>query len=215
VGALRGCIGRSLLIVLVAIVAVIGWHNRYRLVEAWDRSRGREVVVSPELAALADEKLATLAGAEGERRVALTGPEIQSLIEYRWGGLLPQDVGSPRVGLSQGRVTLEARVATARFGRATELRDIMAFLPDTTGLRAVASFLPMETGHVGLEVHEMAASSIPIPQRLIPGILAQFPGGGEPGLPANAVAIPLPPGISTIFVSGDSMVFIANRTRIE
>jgi hypothetical protein len=212
---MRGCVGRLLLLVLLAGGAVLAWHNRDELRQALDRSRTRAVEVSPELAAQADSKLAALGEDGGARRVALSAPELQSLIEYRWGGLLPPDVGEPRVGLAHGRVTLEANVATARFGRVSELREIIGLLPDTTGLRAVGSFLPMDDGQVGLEVHELAAASIPLPRQLIPSILARFPGAGAGGLPPNAVAIPLPPGISTVFVSGDSMVFVANRARAD
>jgi hypothetical protein len=207
---MRGCVGRVLVLLLVAGGAVLAWHNRDQLREAFDRSRGRTVEVSPELAAQADSKLAELGEGGGLSRVALTASELQSLIEYRWGGLLPPDVGDPRVGLDNGRVTLEANVATARFARVSGMRDIVGFLPDTAGLRAVGTFVPMDNGQVGLEVHELSAASIPLPRQLIPPILARFPGAGDPSLPSNAIVIPLPPGIRTIFVSGDSMVFIAN-----
>jgi hypothetical protein len=207
---MRGCLGRILLLALVAGGAVVAWHNRDQLRDAFDRSRGRAVAPSPELAAHADSKLAELGEAGGLSRVALTAPELQSLIEYRWGGLLPPDVGDPRVGLVNGRVTLEANVATARFAHISGMRDIVGFMPDTAGLRAVGSFVPMDDGHVGLEVHELSAASIPLPRRLIPPILARFPGASDPALPSNAIAIPLPPGIRTIFVSGDSLVFIAH-----
>jgi hypothetical protein len=212
---MRGCVGRVLILALAVGLAVVAWQNRDAMRAAWDQTRGQPQEISPELAAQADAKLAVLGENGGERRVSLTAPELQSLIEYRWGGLLPPDVGSPRVGMSQGRVTLEATVATARFARVSELREIAGFLPDTAGLRAVGTFVPMEDGQVGLEVHEMSAASIPIPRQLIPSILGRFPGGGDPGLPTNAVAIPLPAGISTVFVSGDSMVFVANRARSD
>jgi hypothetical protein len=212
---MRGCVGRLLILALAVATGVLVWEYRDELRAAWERTVRPPQEVSPELAARADAKLAALAENGGVRRVALTGPELQSLIEYRWGGLLPPDVGSPRVELGQGRVTLEATVATARFGRVSELRDVAGFLPDTTGLRAVGTFVPMEDGQVGLEVHELTAASIPIPRQLIPTILARFPGSGDPGLPANAVAIPLPPGISAVFVSGDSLVFVANRARSD
>jgi len=214
-GLLRGCVVRGVLILLVVGATILVWQNRDELRTVWDRTRGHEPVVSPELAAHADEKLADLSANGGVRRVALTAPELQSLIEYRWGGLLPPDIASPRVGLSGGRITLEAKVATARFSRVAELRDIAGLLPDTAGLRAVGSFTPMDDGHVALEVHEMAAASIPLPRQLIPTILARLPGAREEGLAPNAVAIPLPPGISTVFVSGDSLVFVANRARSD
>lgn len=212
---MRGCVARMLILAVAVGLAVLAWENRDELRTAWDRARGQQHEVSPELAAQADAKLAALGGDGGVNRVSLTGPELQSLLEYRWGGLLPPDVGSPRVGMNDGRVTLEATVATARFGRVSELREIVAFLPDTAGLRAVGTFVPMEDGQVGLEVHELSAASIPVPRQLIPTVLARFPGGGDPGLPSNAVAIPLPAGIRTVFVSGDSLVFVANRARSD
>ncbi len=205
-----GCIGRFLLLALVLGAGVLAWQHRDRLMTTLDDLRGRELEVSPELAAVADSKLATLSVGDGVRRVALTAPELQSLIEYRWGGLLPPDVSEPRVDLGKGRVILEATVATARFGRVSELREIVGFLPDTTTLRAAGSFIPLDDGRVGLEVHDLSAAGIPLPRQLIPPILARFPGSGEQDLPPNALAIPLPPGIRTIFVSGDTMVFVGN-----
>jgi hypothetical protein len=208
---MRGCLGRLLLLGLLLVGAIVVWQNRDRLQRAWDQARGHEAEASPELAAQADNKLASLGENGGARRVALSGTELQSLIEYRWGGLLPQDVSAPRIRLGEGRVTLEGNVATARFGRIAELREIIAILPDTTALRAVGTLVPLDDGQAALEVHEVAVASVPIPARLIPTVLSRFPGAGDPGVPSNAVVFPLPPGISAVFVSGDSMVFVANR----
>lgn len=211
----RGCILR--LLVLALLVGGLGllWLNRGRVGDVWDRWTGGTTEVSPEIAARADEKLAGLGEGEGNGRVALNESELQSLLVHRWAGFLPADVASPRVELEDGRVSLEASVATARFGRVAELREIVAFLPDTASLRAVATFVPLDAGHVALEVHELGAASIPIPRQLIPSVLSRFRGSQMPGLAPNAVAVPLPPGISNVFVSGDSMVFVATRAPTE
>lgn len=204
-----GCIGRT--VALVAIVLVVGvvWLNRYELGAAWDRWTGARSEVSPELAARADDKLASLDADRGVDRVALNEDELQSLIDYRWSGFLPADVTDPRVAVSDGRVTLEGNVATARFGRIAELRDILAFLPDTASLRAVASFVPLDSGHVGLEVHELGAAGIPVPGSLIPVVLANFRRSSVAGVGRNSLAVPLPPGVRSVYVSGDSMIFLA------
>lgn len=207
---LGGCAGRIVALALLLLVGAVGWYNRHELVELWDRVVGAEAQVTPELAARADAKLASLGEGGGMKRVALHEDELQSLIEYRWGGFLPPDVVDPRVAVGGGRVTLEGSVATARFGRIAELRDILAFLPDTAALRAVASFVPLDGEHVALEVHELGAAGIPVPQALIPTVLGRFRGSGVPGLAPNALAVPLPAGIRSVYVSGDSLVFLAD-----
>lgn len=208
-----GCLGRLMALVLVLVVVGVAWINRHALSDLWDRVTGQETLVSAELAAQADEKLGSLAEGEGAERVALNESELQSLIEYRWSNFLPGDVVNPKVQLDRGRVSLEASVATARFGRVSELEEIVSFLPDTTALRAVGTFTPLDSSHVALEIHELGAASIPVPKRLIPTILSRFRGSDAPGLAPNAVAVPLPPGIRDVYISGDSMVFVATRAR--
>jgi hypothetical protein len=213
--AIRGCFARLVVLALLTGGVVVAWQNREQLLAQWSLWRSPPAEVSPELAEHADLKLATLGSNGGVERVALTAAELQSLIEYRWGGLLPPDVTDPRIGLGGGRVTLEGNIATARLGGVSELRDIVGFLPDTMSLRAMGTLVPLADGQVALEVHELAAATIPLPRRLIGPIMSRFPGGGETGLPANAVVLPLPPGISMIYVSGDTMVFVANRIPSE
>lgn len=208
----RGCLGRLLGLALFLALLAAAWFYRAEMVGLWKSVRHQEAVVSPDLAAEADRKLAALGAPEGRDRVALHQAELQSLIDYRWAGFLPPDVARPRIALKDGRVTLEGGVATARFSRIAELRDILAILPDTTTLRAVGTFTPVASGRVALEIHELGAAGIPVPDRLIPPILRRFRGGGEPGLAPNAVAVPLPPGVRTLYVSGDSLVFVANHT---
>jgi hypothetical protein len=206
---LGGCMGRVAALVLVVVVVALAWSNRHQLGTVWDRVTGSGPVATPELAARADDKLASLSGPEGVDRVALHEDELQSLLEYRWAGFLPADVGDPRIEVSDGRVTVEGKVATARFGAIDDLREIVAFLPDTATLRAVASFAPLDSGRVSLEVHELAAAGIPVPRQLIPTVLGRFRGAAAPGVRENAVAVPLPPGIRSVHVSGDSLVFRA------
>lgn len=203
-----GCVGRLLTLALTVAVLAVAWYNRHELVALADRLLDREPEVSAELADDAALRLAGL-GRDGVTRVAFHGPELQSLLEYRWGGFLPEELVRPRVGLGAGRVTLEGDVATAHFGRVAELQEILAFLPDTATLRIVASFVPLDSGHVALEVHEIGAAGIPIPRQLIPPILARFRLDGPAGLGPNAVAVPLPSAIDNVWVSGDSLVVSA------
>lgn len=210
-----GCGSRLLILVVVLTAGALLWWNRDGAAAAWDRLTGRETEVSPEIAARADAKLASLGEVDGAPQVSLNESELQSLLVHRWAGFLPADVAAPKVGLDKGRVSLQANVATARFGPVADLKEIMGILPDTASLKAVGSFVPLDAHHVALEVHQLGAAHIPVPRQLIPLVLGQFRGTGLPGLAPNAVAVPLPPGIRGVFISGDSMIFVANRAPSE
>ena len=202
---LGGCMGRLLAMALTVAVLVLAWYNRHEIVALAETVLGREPEVSERVADAAAARLEGL-GEDGVTRVALHAPEIQSLIDYRWAPLVPETVVRPRVALGQGRLTVEGDVATARFGRIAELREILPFLPDTATLRAVGSFVPLDDDHVSLEIHELGAAGVPIPSRLIPPILARFRADGLPDAGPNALALPLPSRVGNVYVSGDSLV---------
>ena len=205
---LGGCLGRLLGTVLLVAVLGVAWYNRHELLSAADRLLADEPEVSAEVADAAAARLASL-GEGGVTRVALHDTEIQSLILYRWAIFMPEDVARPRVELGAGRVTVEGDVATDRFRPIAELREVLSFLPDTATLRAVGSFVPLDSEHVALEIHELGAAGVPIPRRLIPPILARVRPADLPDAGPNALAVPLPPAIGTVWVSGDSLVVSA------
>ena len=205
---LSGCAGRLLGLVLLLAALAVAWYNRDELAELADALLDRDPVVSAELADEAAAKLGSL-GRDGVTRIAFHQPELQSLVDYRWADYLPPDLTSPRVGLDAGRVTLEGDVATARFRGFDELREVLGFLPDTASIRVVASLVPLDSAHAALEVHELAAVGIPLPARFIPAVVERLRAEGTPAVGPNAVAVPLPPAIGNVWVSGDSLVVSA------
>lgn len=208
---LGGCVGRLLGTALMVAVLAVAWYNRGEVAAIWDRLFGTERQVSQELADQAAAKLAAL-GRSGVTRVAFHEPELQSLVQYRWAAILPPDLVAPRVGLGEGRVSVEGQVPTSRLRGVRELQEILGFLPDTATLRAAGSFVPLDEEHIMLEIHELGAAGIPIPRRLIPAIVGHFRLQGMPEVGANALAVPLPPGIGNVYVSGDSLVVSARQT---
>ncbi len=205
---LGGCVGRLLSLALTVALLAVAWYNRHEIVAFVDQLLDREPEVSAEVADAAAARLGTL-GEDGVERVSFHTAELQSLILYRWAPFMPETLARPRVGLGEGRVTLEGDVATDQFRGVSELREILSFLPDTASIRAVGSFVPLDSTHVSLEVHELGAAGVPIPKRLIPPILDQLRPEGLPDVSPNALAVPLPSGIGNLYVSGDSLVLTA------
>lgn len=206
---LGGCISKVLGLLLLTIVLALAWFYRDELRSVWrGLHQSNAVVVSSELADSAAARLDAALNGHGPSRVALTQPELQSLLKYRWKNFLPDYVARPDVQLSAGRIRLQAAVPTERFRQLRELQDVLSFLPDTAELTATGQFIPLAPGRVALEVSDITAARIPVPQRLVPVILSNLGRRDEPGLAPNAVGLPLPHGATAVFVSGDSLVFL-------
>lgn len=208
-----GCLSRMLGLVLLGVLVGLAWVERDRLREHWDALGlgGEEAeVASPALAERAEARLLELK--DGTRTsIALGQAELQSLLRYRHAGLLPAYVDSPTVELDQGRLRLRARMPVDRLPSVGELGEVASFLPDTTEVVLTGTLLPLEDGRVALAVDEISAARIPLPARLIPAILRRLGRADEPGLPADALSLPLPPGAVSAYIRADSLFLLARR----
>jgi hypothetical protein len=208
-----GCMRRLLTLLLIAVVALAVWRFQGELAGLWNDMRSTRSAApaepSIELAEGAERKLAALAGRSAPEQVVLSEVELQSLVRYRLADALPPFLDSPRVQLEGDRIRVHVRVATDRFPRVPEFREIMGFLPDTTEVAARAQLIPLGRGRIGLAVDEVAAARIPLPKRFIPMVLDRLGRTEEPGLPPDAVAVPLPQGAAGAYVRGGSLVFLS------
>lgn len=206
-----GCVRR--LAVLLVLVALLGaaWLFRDRLRLAWNDIRGLHesaLVATPELADRAHEKIEALRNGS-TARVALSAVELESLVLYRYEGALPGFLGSPRIELEDDGLRLRVRLPVDKLPNVEALGEAAAFLPDTADLTVSGRLLPLDTGRVALAVDEVTAQRIPLPGRLVPGALERIGRRDEAGLPPNAIALPLPPGVAAAYVRRDSLVLLA------
>jgi hypothetical protein len=213
---MSGCLKRIFGLAVLAALLVGGWFYRDRITGLWSRTRAElapeEVRASADLAEQADRKLSSLANGE-QTQIALTGQELQSLLHYRYAQLLPAFVDSPRVEIEASRIRLRVRVPVDKLPRVSELGEAAAFLPDTTDLAITGQLLPLDSGRIALAVDEVSAASIPLPRRLVPGALTRLGRKNEPGLPPDALALPLPPGAAAAYVRGDSLFLLSRPSR--
>jgi hypothetical protein len=197
-------------------VVAVGWLNRDRIEAIWRKARVEvpvvaapaEPEVTPEIAERAQRKLDALRKRDVDH-IALSEQEVRSLLAHRYAQLLPAFVDSPRVDLEGSRIRLRARVPVDKLPRVSDLGEAAALLPDTAELDFTGQVLPLDSGRVALAVDEVSAAKIPLPKRLVPGALTRLGRKDEPGLPADAVALPLPPGAGAAYVRADSLVFLS------
>jgi len=168
-------------------------------------------VPSAELADRTLDRFERFRKGDGPERIALGGTELTSVVRYALPGIVPPGVDEPTVTLSDGRVGVRARVALAAFPRLPRLDDVLGILPDTVDVSLEGSLVPLDREHLALMVDHIEASRIPLPRRMIPQVLAGFGRDGGDALPEDALPVPLPEGLHSVFVQRDSLVLIAER----
>jgi hypothetical protein len=202
------------LLMVIALLALgyLVWSQWDRLRPLRERvglsARAEEIPPSPELAERAGKKLKDLERGKADR-VAFQANELQSLLQFRYQQLLPAFVDSPRIALEDGRIAVHARVPVERLPSISELGEAAGFLPDTAEVDLIGQILPLDSGRVALAIDQVRAARIPLPQRLVPKALRRLGRKDEPGLPADALALPLPAGAASAYVRADSLILMA------
>lgn len=211
-----GCVAGPLAVAAVVLAAFAGWRWGDRLfprMEGWldlEAENGVEATVSPELAQRTAERVEGLR-AEGEpAELALGSGEVASVLRYTAPGVLPGGVTPPEVELRDGRMTLRSRVAVDAFPPVPELERLLGILPDTLPVSVDGSLMPFGDEGAALIVHRVRASGLPLPRRITPRILELLGRSDEPGLPPEAVRVPLPRGVRTAYIHSDSLILVAD-----
>jgi len=166
---------------------------------------------SPELADATLDRFERFRAGAGERRLALGGAELSSVVRYALPGLIPPGVTDPTIALREGRVLVSARVAVAAFPRLPDLGQLLGLLPDTVLLEMEGSLVPVDQAFLALVVDKVEASRVPIPRRMVADVVAGMGRKGPASMPANALAVPIPDGVASVSVQGDSLVLQTRR----
>lgn len=164
---------------------------------------------TPELAESTLERFESFRRGEGERRMALGGPELSAVVRYALPGIIPPGVDQPTVSLEGGRVRVSARVALEAFPRLPQLDQVVGLLPDTVLLEMEGALVPLDQSFLALLVDRVEASRIPVPRRMVADVLTGLGRSGPASLPPDALSVPIPDGVHQVFVQQDSLVLLA------
>jgi hypothetical protein len=209
-----GCLRRALVLMIVLVVAALAWWYREAISDAWHQARGlreEQPMPSEALADAAAARIDSLAAGTLER-AAFTQVELQSLLQYRYAGIMPAFVDSAQVELAGERIKLSGRLPLDRLPTDGALGELTALLPDTSEITLTGTLLPLERNRVALGVDQVTASRVPLPRRIVPAALDRLGRTDEPGLPPDAIALRLPPGVSSAYIRNDSLVLNARAT---
>jgi hypothetical protein len=212
-GWIKKFFGRVFVLLLLVAAAYAGWRwgpAVFPRVHEWlglnsaDETEGP--AASPELADSVLERVRVFRRGEGPSHLPLGGSELTSVLRYSIPELVPEGVNAPEVAVRDGRVYVRARVALSSFPELPDLGPILGILPDTLDVALEAALMPFGDGSAALLVDEVEAAKIPLPKRLIPEILNALGRTDQPGLPPEAVLIPLPSGLGSAYILTDSLI---------
>src|SRR5512134_60352 len=173
---MMGCFRRLIVLAVLVVLAGLAWLYRDRIVAAWREARGlREepLVPSEALADAAGARIDSLTGGRLER-AAFAEVELQSLLQYRYAGIMPGFVDSARVELDGDRMRVSGHVPLDRLPSGGALDEVAAVLPDTTEITLTGTLLPLEQSRVALAVNQVTAARIPLPRRIVPAALERL-----------------------------------------
>lgn len=209
----KGCFGSIVSAVMLVVAAYAGWKwgdHVFPRAEAWVASSPASV----DGAADASEAVAQAAGSRFERFAEAGGPgevlfdsgELTSLLRYRVADRLPAAVMDPTIAVEDDRATLSARVALDQVPQIPDLSEFGALLTDTVPFTAEGTLIPSRGTGAAFLVDRLFVGRVPLPRRVIPGVLDALGRSDVDGLPGEAIEVPLPAGASTAYLREGNLV---------
>jgi hypothetical protein len=198
---------RSIIIAMILLflgaVVVVAFGRDYFLRSA-AAGAAPTVAVSQDAAASAERKLEMLMR-EGVE-VRLDESELTSLFHFRSDIVGAGLAEGMEVRLRDSMVQLAGTVPADRLPEVAELETLRMILPDTVPILVGGGVNSIEGGLVALQITSLEVLGMPIPARLHPTILDRLGRRDHPGLPASALALPLPGGIASVRVENGELV---------
>lgn len=182
-------------------------------VKAWlqEEPAAEKRLPSPELAQATLDRFEALRDGSGPARIALSNVELVSVLRYTLAGLIPEQVSDASIEMADGTLTLSGKFPLDALEGLGELGPAAGFLPDTLLLELEGALVSLGDRRAALVIHKVMASHIPLPDRMIAGVLRSLGREAEEGLPSDALAVPLPSGLQSAYILRDSLVLVADR----
>ncbi len=215
--SIKSCLGTITSLLLLVVVAYAGWRwgdpvfPRLERLVGIERMSTDDVLASPEVAAAAQARYDRLVETGGPGEVRFNETELTSLLQHAVADHLPDGVGDPRVSLVDERAQVSARVDLAGIPSFPDLGEFLQFLPDTVTVSVRGALIPFDGSGAALMVDRVDAGGVRLPRRLISPLLSSLGRTDAPGLPDEAIQVPLPEGVRTAYVEDARLVLVSEN----
>jgi len=204
-----GCVARLGCLVLLAILAVIGWFTRDRWMPERLRSHAVSAAKGPTWEPLSDAgaarteaALAKLSQARGPVFQTLSGADAASYVFRKLADRLPRSSDSVEAMVSGDRVAMRASVRLSDLGGAGALGSLGGMLGDRERVQFTGTFRVVKPGLAEFQIQEIKVGAVNLPRGMIPGLIGRFDRGQRPvGLDRDALPLPIPRYVGDIRVA--------------
>lgn len=215
---LRGCLSSIVTGLLLLGSAYAGWRwgdaifpRLENEVAEWRAEADRPSLASPAVADAAWDRYERFRTTGGPGEVLFDSAELTSLVRYRALERLPRGVDEVEVEMSEGRLDVRMDIARDQIPDFPDLRELDALVSDTVTVRMVGTVIPSRGTGAAVLIDRLEVARLPLPRRVVPTVLSALGREPAPGLPEEAIEIPLPPGITSAYVDGDHLVLTGAR----
>lgn len=214
-----GCIARLGCLVVLAILAIVGWFTRDRWMSRLHLGgRSAAVATGPTWQPLTDAgaertraALTKLKQPRGPVFATLSGADVASYVYKTLARQLPATADSVEVAVIDNRISMRASVPTRALGGSGVLGPLASLLGDRERVQLGGRLRVVRPGLAEFVVDELDVGKIGIPKAMIPRLLKQMSRAPRPeGTADDAVPLPLPSYIGDIRVANGRITLYKN-----
>jgi len=198
-----GCLGRSVALLLLFLLLFWAW-------QVGPGARGGLGARGEPSMALASEALDRYQHVvEGVlTETAFSETEMESLLRYRLPDQLPGGVESPTIRFRDGEAWIGIRVPLSLIPPTPPLDAIRVRLPATVPAELRGTLVTRSGEEVLFLVHRILIAGVPLPRALFPEVIETIDPRERRDVPSGVLSLPLPAGIHSLYIDGDSLVLL-------
>jgi hypothetical protein len=213
-----GCIARLGCLMVLAVLAVVGWFTRDRWLPARFQPHAVASANAPTwepLSAAGAERTRTaltkLSQPKGPVFQTLSGGDVASFVFTELAKQLPPSTDSIQAMVSGDRVMMRANVRMADVGGVGSLGPLASMFGDRETVQLSGTFRVVQPGLGEFQIMDVKVRQLAVPRGMIPRLVQSIAKGARPpGLSENALPLPIPRYVGDIRVANGKITLYKN-----
>lgn len=216
-----GCFARLGCLVVLVLLAIVGWLTRDRWLPTVREKLGGEPravslwePLSDDRAERARQSLDRLSRPTGPVFANLTGAEAASFIYKALVRQLPRSADSVEAAVLGDELALRASVELRDLGGQRALGPLAGFLGDRERVQFGGTFAVVRPGLAEFQIREIKVRDFSVPRALVPRLIRQMGRGSRPeGVSPDALPLEIPRYIADIRIAKGKVTVYKNQGR--